>query len=109
MYEKQPLRSGSACGQKVVHERESCCALPEKACRAEETDPHLVAASMPVRLSTATTLRPAFLLANGRSSASSAFRPVLGRTCTSPVAREPHFQAALLLAVIASKQIWRYC
>ena len=42
-----------------------------------------MAASMPVRLSTATNLRPALRLAKGRSSASSALRPVLGRTCTS--------------------------
>ena len=41
-----------------------------------------MAASMPVRLSTATILRPALRLANGRSSASSALSPVLGRTCS---------------------------
>jgi len=71
---------------------------------------HRVAASMPVRLSTATTLRPALRLAKGRSSASSALRPVLGRTCGAAdwacgtLGSDPGgvLDAALLLALVAA-------
>jgi len=71
---------------------------------------HRVAASMPVRLSTATTLRPALRLAKGRSSASSALRPVLGRTCGAAdwacgtLGSDPGgvLDAALQLALVAA-------